>query len=64
VCPSLGRLWTWCNLSWGRRLRVGYNCNGVSYLVMCLARIVEVCENLTGVGRGFFTAVGLEVFSI
>jgi len=47
-----------CNLSWGRRLRVGYNYNGVSYFVMFLVRIVEVCENPIGVGRGFSPQLG------
>jgi len=61
VCPSLGWRWTWCKLSWGRRLRVGYNCNGVSYLVICLARIVEVWKSYRG-RSWFFTSVELEVF--
>jgi len=58
MCLSLGRLWTWCILSGGRWLCVSYNCNGVSYFVTCLACIVEVCENLTGVGRGFSPQLG------
>jgi len=53
----------WCDLSWGRRLRVSYNCNGVSFLVTYLACIVEVCENPTGVGRGFSPQLGQRCFS-
>ena len=43
----------WCNLSRGRRLRVGYNCNGESYFVMCFSPNSEVCENPTE-GRSWF----------
>ena len=53
--PSLGGLWTWCNLSWGRRLCVDYKCNGECYVVMCLARLVKCWENPTGGKSWFFT---------
>ena len=33
------------------------SCNGVSYIVTCLARIVK-CENPTEVGRGFSPQLG------
>ena len=29
------------------------SCNGEGYFVTCLACLVEMCENPTGVGRGF-----------
>ena len=34
------------------------SCNGESYIVTCLARIVKWCENPTRVGRGFSPLLG------
>ena len=34
------------------------SCNGEGYFVTCLARIVKLCENPTGVGRGFSPQLG------
>ena len=34
------------------------SCNGEGYCVTCLARIVKLCENPTGVGCGFSPQLG------
>ena len=48
----------------GRQLRVGYSCNGVSYFVTCLARLVKCVKILQKVGCGFSSRLGLSLIHI